>query len=244
MIDNETLKGQVALITGIGQPFANAVARRFASMGAVLALVHHPSDAEAAAAFDAPEGSLRLECDGTDPKAVKATVRTVVAELGGVGILVNGSLRRTASSLLEIEPEEWKASVDAQLSSTLYFDREVIRPMMKARQGRIINVLFSLAGPMVAVVSHGIAALTKALASELAQHGIYVNSIAVGELEELGKTLDQDSSRALSILSRGASPLGRNGRADEAAEVAAFLVSPAANLTNGCTLSASGGVYP
>jgi 3-oxoacyl-[acyl-carrier protein] reductase len=244
MLDKESLKGQVALITGSGQPFADAVARRFAELGAVLALVHDPADAEAAAAFVAPEGSLKLQCNGSDPKEVKATVRQVAAELGGVGILVCASLNKTAQSLLEISASDWKAAVDAQLSSTIYFDREVIRPMMKAKQGRIINVLFSLTGPVGAVISHGIASLTRALASELATHGVFVNSLAVGELEELGKTLDEDSSKALSILARGVSPLGRPGRASEAAEVAAFLASSIGGLSSGTTLSASGGVYP
>ncbi|HEY3052253.1 MAG TPA: 3-oxoacyl-ACP reductase, partial [Thermoanaerobaculia bacterium] len=77
MLDHEALKGQVALITGSGQPFADAVARRFSELGAILALVHDPSDAEAAARFVAPEGSIKLECNGSDPKAVKATVRKV-----------------------------------------------------------------------------------------------------------------------------------------------------------------------
>jgi 3-oxoacyl-[acyl-carrier protein] reductase len=244
MLDKEALKGQVALITGIGQPFADAVARRFSELGAVVALVHDPSDAEAATAFVAPEGSLKLECNGSDPKAVKVTVRKVVAELGSVGILVCAAMRTKSPPLLEISNEQWKEAIDGQLSATLYFDREVIRPMMKARKGRIINVLFSLAGPIAAVGSHGVAALTRALASELAMHGIFVNSIAIGELEELGKTLDQESTKALSILSRGASPLGRSGRASEAAEVAAFLASTVGGLTNGCTLSASGGIYP
>lgn len=244
MLDKESLKGQVALITGCGQPFADAVARRFSELGAILALVHDPSDAEAAAAFVAPEGSLKLQCNGSDPKEVKATVRKVVADLGGVGILVCAAMRKKSLPLLEISNEQWKETIDGQLSATLYFDREVIRPMMKARKGRIINVLFSLAGAIAAVGSHGVAALTRALASELASNGIFVNSIAVGELEELGQMLEKDSSKALSLLSRNASPLGRSGRASEAAEVAAFLASTVGSLTNECTLSASGGIYP
>jgi 3-oxoacyl-[acyl-carrier protein] reductase len=244
MLANDSLKGQVALITGSGQPFADAVARRFSELGAKLALIHDASDAEAAAAFVAPEGTLKLECNGSDPKAVKATVRTVAAELGGVGILICASLAKASRPLLEMSAEQWKEAVDAQLSSTVYFDREVIRPMMKAKQGRIINVLFSLTGAAGAVLAHGIASLTRALASELATHGIFVNSLAVGELEELGKTLDEDSSKALSILARGVSPLGRPGRASEAAEVAAFLASSIGGLSSGTTLSASGGVYP
>lgn len=243
MLDREALKGKVAIITGIGQPFGNAVARRFSELGAILALVHDPSDGEAAAAFVAPEGSLRLECNGSDPRAVRATVRSVATRLGGVGILVNAALRKTSSSLLEISLEQWREVVSEQLSSTLYFDREVIRPMMKARQGRIINVLFSLAGPAEAVVSHGVASLTRSLACELASYGIFVNSIAIGELEELGKTLGEDSKRSLSILSREVSPLGRKARASDAAEVAAFLASSLSGLTNGVTLQATSGVY-
>src|SRR6185295_6003237 len=114
-----------------------------------------------------------------------------------VGILICASLNKASLPLLEMSAGQWKEAVDAQLSSTIYFDREVIRPMMKAKQGRIINVLFSLTGAAGAVLAHGIASLTRALASELATHGIFVNSLAVGELEELGKTLDEDSSKAL-----------------------------------------------
>ncbi|MCU1244741.1 MAG: putative 3-oxoacyl-acyl carrier protein reductase [Acidobacteria bacterium] len=243
MIPNPGLSGKIALINGIGQPFANAVATRFAELGATLALVYEPADAEAAHAFTAPQPAMLLECNGSDPRAVKTTVRAVAAALGGIDILVCASYARTASSLSDMSFEEWKAGIDGNLCRTLYFDREVIRPMMRKHEGRIINVLFSLTGAPAAVAARGIASLTRALASEVGTYGIYVNSIAVGQLQELSGS-NQALSQSLSILVQESSPLGRNGRASEAAEVAAFLASSSGNLTSGHTLPASGGVYP
>ena len=243
MNPNQTLTGKVALITGIGQPFANAVATRFAELGATLALVNEPEDAECARALIAPESALRVECRGNDSNAVRTAVRQVAATLGGIDVLVCASYSSTPATLADISLEDWRTGIDGNLCRTLYFNREVIRPMMKKREGRIINVLFSLTGAPAAVSARGIASLTRALAAELAPSGIYVNSIAVGELEEIvGR--NQAISQSISILAREASPLGRNGRASEAAEIAAFLASPAGNLTSGHTLPASGGVYP
>jgi NAD(P)-dependent dehydrogenase (short-subunit alcohol dehydrogenase family) len=240
----DTLKGKTALVTGIGQPFADAVARRYAELGARVVLVHDPRDREAAARFDAPADALRLECDGTDAGAVKALVRQVVAEVGSLDILVCASFDTAPRApLREIEPAEWQRVIDAQLCSTLHFNREVIRPMMRNKSGRIINVLYGVAGAASAVASRGVSSLTRALATELAPQGIYVNSISVGQLAEQ-ESMNEEVTRQLSVLAREASPLGRAGRADEAAEVAVFLASDAGKLTNGHTLPAAGGVYP
>jgi 3-oxoacyl-[acyl-carrier protein] reductase len=241
---DRALEGKAVLITGIGQPFANAVATRFAELGAALALIHEPEDRDAAAAFDAPESALRLECTGNDPAAVKATVRAAAAQLGGVDILVCASYSRTPNTLSKISFEEWKSGIDGNLCRTLYFDREVIRPMMRKKEGRIINVLYSLTGAPASVAARGIASLTRTLAAEVAGSGIYVNSIAVGELEELDGGNNQAVTQSVSLLAREASPLGRNGRASEAAEVAAFLATSIGCLTTGHTLPASGGLYP
>ncbi|HEY0143942.1 MAG TPA: SDR family oxidoreductase [Thermoanaerobaculia bacterium] len=243
MFSNEMMKGQVALITGIGHPFADAVALRFASLGARLIAVNDPRDAEAAARFEAPEGTLRYTVDGTDAAAVKAMVRTAVAAAGRVDTLICAAYYSLQESLTTIDLQKWRDVLDAQLSATLHFNREVIRPMMRNKAGRIVNVMYGVSGPASGVAARGVSSLSKTLASELATHGIYVNSLAVGQLEET-TVMMPDVQRSMSVLSRQASPLGRMGRADEAAQAAVFLASDFGKLTSGHTLSAAGGVYP
>src|SRR5947207_11939559 len=109
-MEQDEFKGKVALITGIGHPFADAVARRFASLGARLALVYDPRNAEAAGLLDVPQEALRLECDATDAAAVKTLVRAVIAQLGGIDLLICGSFQSSQASLLDVSGEEWKGS--------------------------------------------------------------------------------------------------------------------------------------
>jgi NAD(P)-dependent dehydrogenase (short-subunit alcohol dehydrogenase family) len=238
MLDQDEFKGKVTLITGIGHPFADAVARRFASLGAALVLVHDPGNAEAAARLEVPAETLRLECDAADAAAVKTLVRAVVAQLGRIDLLICGWFQGTQASLLEVTADEWKRSIDAQLSAALNFNREMIKPMMRTKSGRIINVLYG-AGAASSVASRGVWAMTRSLSAEVAVHGIYVNCISVGELEEAG-AVQEAASR--SMLTRDASPLGRLGRAEEAAQAAVFLASDLGKVTNGQMLRAAGGL--
>lgn len=241
----DIFNGKVALITGVGQPFADALVRRFGTLGARLVLVHEPRDAERAQSVPAPEGTLRFECDGTDAAAVKSLVRGVAEKLGRIDVLICASHSASSHSLRTIPLKGWQQAVDGQLSTTLHFNREVIRPMMRHKSGRIINVIYALAGPSGNVTSRGVAAMTRTLAAELAPQGIYVNCIGVGQLEEQGATHDSVKVvRQTDSIVRSAAPAGRLGRVDEVAEVAVFLASDAARFTSGHTLPASGGIYP
>ena len=245
MFANDILDGKIALITGAGQPFADAVVRRFAALGARIAVVYDPRDAEKALAIELPEGSLRVECDSTDATAVKNTVRGVAAEMGRIDILVCAAYYGTPEPIYKIALDEWQRSVDSQISGTLHFNREVIRPMMRNKSGRIINVIYALAGPAANVGARGVAALTRTLAAELAPQGISVNCIGVGALEEQGGSDESVKVVRPSMnIVRSAAPLGRLGRVDEIAEMTVFLASDAAKLTSGHTLPASGGLYP
>lgn len=245
MFANDILSGKVALVTGAGQPFADAVVRRFTALGARVAVVYEPRDAEKALALDLPEGTPRLECDGTNPAAVKSTVREVAAQMGRIDVLVCASYYGTRDPIYKIALDEWQKSVESQISGTLHFNREVIRPMMRNKSGRIINVIYALAGPAANVGARGVAALTRTLAAELAPQGISVNCIGVGALEEQGANDDSVKVVRPSMnIVRSAAPLGRLGRVDEIAEMTVFLASDAARLTSGHTLPASGGLYP
>ena len=245
MFANDILTGKVALITGVGQPFANAVVRRYAALGARLAVVYEPRDAEKALAVELPEGTLRIECDSTDAAAVKLVVRDVAAQMGRIDVLVCASYYGTPGPIHKIALTEWQKCMDSQISATLHFNREVIRPMMRNKSGRIINVMYAMAGPAASVGARGLAALTRTLAAELAPQGISVNCIGVGALEEQGGSDDSVKVVRPSMnIVRSAAPLGRLGRVDEIAEMTVFLASDAARLTSGHTLPASGGLYP
>ena len=237
MFHEDTFKGKVALITGAGHPLANAVALRLASLGARLALVHDAAHAEEAHRVELPEGTLIYECDGADAAAVKTVVRAIATEMGGIDVLICGSSYAADVPLSKLSMTEWQRLVDARLSATLNFNREMIRPMMRTKSGRIVNVLYGNSGPAAAVASRGVWAMSRALSNELAPHGIYVNCLSVGQLEE---TCAVDGIER-AIVTAEPTPLGRPGRADEAAQTAVFLASTLASTTNGLMVHASGG---
>jgi 3-oxoacyl-[acyl-carrier protein] reductase len=243
---DEVLRDKVALVTGGGQPLADAVALRFAAAGARIALVNLPGDAEAARrSAESLAPALALECDPADPEAVRGAVRRVVAELGTLDVLVNAATERSGAASHALSDEAWRRVVAVELSGTLYFCREAIRPMLKQRRGRILN-LTDVAGlrgeaghANHAAARAGVAAMTRALASELAPLGIHVNALSVAYLEHELPELEE-SARARLI---GNTPLGRSAAAGEVAEAALFLASGAASFTTGHLLAVNGGLY-
>ncbi len=242
MFSEQLLSQRGALITGAGQPLAAAFARRFAEAGARLALGYVQADAKAAAQLAQACGAeMIFEFDPGDPESIRASVRQVVGKLGTVDLLVNALLSRVDLSLQEVSCEQWVKFQSLQLDTTIYFCREVLRAMMRKHRGRIINVIDVLRGGPNTAAARGIAAMTRALASEVAPLNIYVNGLAVASLPEEVPELGQ---MGRSLLAKEASPLGRLGQADEIAEAALFLASDAARLTSGQCLSVNGGLYP
>lgn len=241
-----SLQGKAALVTGAGQTLADAVARRFAAAGARVALAFLPGDAEAARrTAEACGAALALECHPADPEAVRAAVRHVVAELGALDVLVNAAVERCGGASHELSDEAWQRVVDVELSGTLYFCREAVRPMLKQRSGRILN-LTDVAG-LRGEAGHanhsaargGVAALTRALASELAPLGVQVNALSVAYLDHELAALDERARARL----LGNTPLGRAGAAEEVAEAALFLATSASSFTTGHLLAVNGGLY-
>ncbi|WAM25462.1 SDR family oxidoreductase [Myxococcus sp. NMCA1] len=238
---NGLLHQQVVLVTGAGQPIANAIARRHGKAGARLALVFLPEhEAEATALARELSAELALACESSDAQAVGTVVRRVATELGRIDLLINASLSRAAGRLSDLSAEQWKAVLDRQLSGTAWFCKEVIRPMMRKRSGRIVNLLDAASGGASRVAAEGITAMTRALANEVARQGISVNTLAVQLLEEETAHL---SPAQRERLDGELGPLGRLGSAEEIAEAVLFLGSSAANLTTGQRLSATGGLW-
>jgi 3-oxoacyl-[acyl-carrier protein] reductase len=241
-----SLQDLVVLVTGAGQPLANAVAECFAGAGGRLALAYLPGDADAAARLaETTQASVALACDPADPAAVRHTVRSVASQLGSIDVLANAVTHRVEGAAHEIPLDDWRRVVDVELGGTLYFCREVIRPMLRKRRGRIINFtdVAGLRGEVAhanhAAARGGIAALTRALASELAPLGIHVNAVAISYLAHEVDALDE--AARLRLLRN--TPLARVGRADEAARAALFLASDACSFTTGHLLQVNGGLY-
>ena len=241
-----TLRGTTALVVGAGHPLADAVARRLAAEGARLALVHLPQDAGGAARTAASiDAAFLAPCDIASPDAVRGIVRQVVTVLGTLDVLANLAVCRADGAAHHLDDDAWQRVVDVELSGVLYFCRDVIRPMMRQRGGRIIN-LTDVAGMRgeAAAANHssaraGVAAMTRALASELAPHRIFVNALSVSYLDHEVEALGE--GRRGRLLRN--TPLGRAGAADEVADAALFLALSSTSFTTGHLLQVNGGLY-
>jgi NAD(P)-dependent dehydrogenase (short-subunit alcohol dehydrogenase family) len=240
------LASKAALVTGAGQPLADAVARCFAREGARLALAYLPGQAEAAQAVAADTAAAVVcECDPADPDAVRATVRRVVEALGGLDLLANTAVQRADGAVPTLSLQDWQRVLDVELGGTVYFCREAIRPMLRQRSGRIINItdVAGLRGEARAVnhatARGGVAALTRALAAELGPLGVQVNALVLGRMaHELDDLDERTRARLLQYT-----PAGRMGTVEDAAGAALFLASGAASFTTGHLLQVNGGLY-
>lgn len=246
MSETGTLASKVALVTGAGQPLADAVARVYAREGARVALVALPGELDAArASLGSLPPVLLAECDPADPDAVRATVRRVVDEHGGLDVLANTATHRSDGAAGSLTLDDWQRVLDVELSGTVYFCREAVRPMLRQRSGRIVNVTDvaglrgEARGVNHATARGGVAALTRALAAELGPLGVHVNALVVSRMAHEEDALDE---RTRTRLLRNTA-FGRMGTAEEAADAALFLSSDAARFTTGHLLQVNGGLY-
>jgi len=184
--------------------------------------------------------------DVADPASVAAAMVRVDTELGAPTILVNNAGITRDNLLMRMKDEEWSAVIETNLSALYRLSKACLRPMMKARRGRIVNIasVVGLSGNAgqtnYAAAKAGMMGFTKSLAREVGSRGITVNCVAPG-------FIDTDMTRALDDAQREellkGVPLGRLGRAEEIASAVVYLVSPGAAYTTGETLNVNGGMY-
>ena len=243
-----TLKGQVVLVTGASRGIGRAIALELGRQGALVA---GTATSETGAAQ--LQGALRsagikglgLVLDVNSEGQCETVVGTVQEALGAITILVNNAGITRDNLLARMKDEEWDDIISTDLKSVYRLSKLVIRPMMKARAGRIINIT-SIVGVMgnagqtnYAAAKAGMIGFSKALAREVGVRYITVNCIAHG-------FIDTDMTRALDETQRGALigqiPLGRLGAVEDVAAAVAFLASPAAAYITGATLHVNGGM--
>ena len=237
----------VALVTGASRGIGRAIALALAHEGwRVIGTATTASGADAITEALAAHGGRGIALNVTDAAASQAAVDDIVAKEGGLHVLVNnaGITRDTLS--MRMKDEDWDAVLDTNLKAVFRLARAATKPMMKQRDGRIINIT-SVVGASgnagqanYAAAKAGVAGLTRSLARELGSRGITVNCIAPGFIAtDMTEVLPEAQKAALLAQI----PLGRLGAPDEIAAAVVFLASPGAAYITGSELHVNGGMY-
>ena len=239
------LAGQTAIVTGAATGIGEAIARRLAHAGAVVAIVDIDGPGSQKKAAEIGQGVFAIQADVADPEAVNRAAQEVLARTGNIHILVNNAgIAGYAAPLWEQTFEAWQKVLSINLTGVFNFCRAVV-PHMRSRQyGRIVNIA-SIAGKegnpgMVpySASKAGVIALTKSLGKELATEGICVNAVAPAVVET--QILRQLTPQQVAYMADKI-PMKRTGKPDEIAAVVHFLASPDCSFVTAQCYDASGG---
>ncbi len=241
------LKGEIALVTGASRGIGAAIADTLAASGAtVIGTATSEPGAQAIGQRLAAHGGHGRLLNVTDPAAVEALIEAINKEIGPISILVNNAGITRDNLLMRMKEEDWQAILDTNLSSVYRTSKAVMRGMMKARKGRIINIasVIGVTGnpgqANYAAAKAGIIAFSKSLAREIGSRGITVNVVAPGFIDtDMTKALPDEQKNAM--LAQIA--LGRLGAAQDIADAVLFLAGPTSGYITGETLHVNGGMY-
>ncbi|TAL26559.1 MAG: 3-oxoacyl-ACP reductase FabG [Aquabacterium sp.] len=240
--------GQVALVTGASRGIGRAIALALAERG-LKVVGTATSEAGAAGiteALAAYTGSTGLVLDVNDAAASEAAIDGIVKQHGALHVLVNNAGITRDTLAMRMKDEDWDAVLDTNLKAVFRMSRLAIRPMMKQRYGRIVNIT-SVVGASgnpgqanYAAAKAGVAGLTRALARELGSRSITVNCVAPGFIAtDMTDALTEAQKTALLAQI----PLGKLGSPQDVAQAVAFLASPQAGYITGTELHVNGGMY-
>jgi len=240
--------GQVAVVTGASRGIGAAIALELARKGLrVVGTATSETGAQGISrALEAYTGCYGRVLNVTDGAACDALVDSVIKELGSVQVLVNNAGITRDNLAMRMKDEDWDAVLDANLKGVFRMSRAVMRPMMKQRYGRIINIT-SVVGASgnpgqanYAAAKAGVAGMTRALSRELGSRHITVNCIAPGFIAtDMTAALSQEQQNALQTQI----PLGHLGQPSDIAHAVVYLASPHAAYVTGQELHVNGGMY-
>jgi 3-oxoacyl-[acyl-carrier protein] reductase len=240
-----TLSDRKVLVTGASGGIGGAIARAMYAQGATVALAGRNREALDALAVELGDRSHVVVGDLGDTESADAMMSAAADAMGGIDILVNNAGLARDNLAIRIKDEDWQAVIDVNLTATFRLSRAVLRGMMKARWGRIINVT-SIVGVTgnpgqtnYAASKAGIIGMSKSMAGEVATRGITVNCIAPGFIATpMTESLSDDQREKLTA----AVPAGRLGAPEDVAACAVFLASEEAAYVTGQTMHVNGGM--
>jgi len=242
------LAGQIALITGASRGIGAAIALELGKQGAIV--IGTATSDKGASAISETLAAAGIQGEGmsldvNDAAQVEATLKAIGEKYGDVSVLVNNAGITRDTLLMRMKDDDWDAVISTNLTSVFRMSQAVLRPMMKARAGRIISIS-SVVGHMgnagqtnYAAAKAGMTGFTKSLAAEVGSRGITVNCVAPGFIEtDMTAELPEDITNKM--LAR--IPVGRLGSVKEIAATVAFLASPNAAYITGETIHVNGGM--
>jgi 3-oxoacyl-[acyl-carrier protein] reductase len=243
------LDGEIALVTGASRGIGKCIALALGAEGAtVVGTATSDRGAEAISAYlkEAGANGEGMNLNVTDSESIDNVFKAIADKYGAPGILVNNAGITRDNLLMRMKDDEWDDIINTNLKSVYRMSKAVLRPMMKARKGRIISIA-SVVGASgnagqtnYAAAKAGIFGFSKSLAREVGARGITVNAVAPGFIDtDMTRVLPDDTKAAL----LGQIPLGRLGQPEEVAAAVVFLASPGAAYISGETLHVNGGMY-
>lgn len=249
MSNSQILNGQIALVTGASRGIGAAIAQELGKQGAVVigtATTKGGAENIHTALHQSGIQGAGVALDVNDAAQIEAVLKQISEQFGDVSTLVNNAGITRDTLLMRMSDEDWDAVISTNLTSVFRMSQAVLRPMMKARTGRIISIS-SVVGHMgnagqtnYAAAKAGMAGFTKSLAAEVGSRNITVNCVAPGFIET-DMTAELPEAIKAKMLERV--PLGRLGNVQEIAATVAFLASPSAAYITGETIHVNGGMY-
>ncbi|WP_323036077.1 3-oxoacyl-[acyl-carrier-protein] reductase [Pararhodobacter sp.] len=239
------LSGKRALITGASGGIGAAIARTLHASGATVGLSGTREEPLNALAAELGERAHVLPCNLSDPASVEALPKAAIAAMGGLDILVNNAGITRDQIFMRMSDDDWASVLDVNLTASMRLCRAVMRPMMKARWGRIVNIS-SIVGATgnpgqvnYAASKAGLIGMTKSIAAEVATRGITANAVAPGFIATAmtDKLTDDQKDKINAQI-----PAGRMGTPEEIAAAVLYLASPEAAYVTGTTLHVNGGM--
>ncbi|MBR9764774.1 MAG: 3-oxoacyl-[acyl-carrier-protein] reductase [Rhodobacteraceae bacterium] len=239
------LTGKAALVTGASGGIGGAIAKALHGAGATVGLSGTREAPLQELAAELGERAHVLPCNLSDPEAVEALPKAAIAAMGALDILVNNAGITRDQLFMRMSDEDWQSVIDVNLTATMRLCRGVMRPMMKARWGRIVNIS-SIVGATgnpgqvnYAASKAGMVGMTKSIAYEVASRGITANCVAPGFIATAmtDKLNDEQKAKIDAQI-----PAARMGTPEEIAAAVLYLSSPEAGYVTGATLHVNGGM--